>query len=154
VAVILFAMITATGAGSFLSDRIPATERTRWLAILPATAAVVIAAATLAMQPVISGTISHGLAVRCALTVLVVVPVSFTLGAFFPIGMRLVRHLTSDAEPWMWGVNGAFGVLASALAVVVSMLLGIRVTLLLGAAAYALLLIPCFALARAVRGAQ
>jgi hypothetical protein len=151
VAVILFGMITATGAGSFLSDRIPAEERPRWLLFLPAAAAIVIAAATLVMQPIIAGTIAQGLFVRCALTVLVVVPVSIGLGVFFPIGMRLVRRLASDGEPWMWGVNGAFGVLASALAVVVSMSLGIRATLLLGAGAYALLLIPCLALGRAVR---
>jgi len=80
--------------------------------------------------------------------------VSIALGAFFPIGMRLVRRLASDGEPWMWGVNGAFGVFASALAVVVSMSLGIRATLLFGSCAYALLLVPCFFLARAVRRAR
>jgi hypothetical protein len=154
VAVILFAMITATGAGSFVSDRIPAVERPRWLLFLPVTAAVVIAVATLVMQPIIGRTISQGLFVRCAITVVVVVPVATTLGAFFPIGMRLVRHLASDAEPWMWGVNGAFGVLAAALAVVVSMSLGIQATLLLGAGAYALLLIPCLALGWAARGSR
>lgn len=154
VAVILFGMITATGAGSLLSDRISAIEKPRWLAILPASAAIVIAAATPVMQPVMSGTIAQGLFVRCAVTVIAVAPVSILLGAFFPIGMRLVRHLASDAEPWMWGVNGAFGVLASALAVVLSMSLGIRATLLSGACAYALLLIPCLALARAARAAR
>jgi hypothetical protein len=154
VAVILFGMITATGAGSFLSDRIPADERPRWLLLLPAVASLVIAAATLVMQPIIAGTISQGLFVRCVLTVLVVVPVSIGLGVFFPIGMRLVRRLASDGEPWMWGVNGAFGVLAAALAVVVSMSLGIRATLLLGAGAYALLLIPCLAIGRAVRASR
>jgi hypothetical protein len=152
VAVILFAMITATGLGSYLSDRIAATERLRWLTILPTSAAFMIAAATLIMQPIIRATIAQGLFVRCVLTVLVVAPVSFALGVFFPIGMRLVRKLTSDAEPWMWGVNGAFGVLASAIAVVVSMTLGIQMTLFFGAISYALLLIPCFIIGRAVIG--
>jgi hypothetical protein len=42
----------------------------------------------------------------------------------------------SERRAWFWAVNGAFGVLASALSVALAMSLGLRATALLGAAAY------------------
>ncbi len=42
----------------------------------------------------------------------------------------------------MWGVNGACGVMASILAVMISMWLGIQANLLAAASLYGLLLIP------------
>jgi hypothetical protein len=42
----------------------------------------------------------------------------------------------------MWGLNGAFGVLGSLAAVVISMSLGIRACLLVGAPCYLLLSVP------------
>ena len=71
----------------------------------------------------------------------VIMPLGFLLGFAFPIGMRLVEAVDRQPTPWFWGVNGATGVLASVLGVVLSMSLGINVTLLISAACY-LLLIP------------
>ncbi|MCZ7583451.1 MAG: hypothetical protein M5R36_09025 [Deltaproteobacteria bacterium] len=51
--------------------------------------------------------------------------------------MRLVREGPYDPAPWLWGVNGAAGVVASALAVAVSIAFGIDTTMYLGAACYA-----------------
>jgi hypothetical protein len=44
-----------------------------------------------------------------------------------------------DLGPWMWGVNGACGVVASGLALTCSMVWGISTTLGVGAVCYALL---------------
>jgi hypothetical protein len=41
--------------------------------------------------------------------------------------------------PWLWGINGAFGVCASGLALATSMRWGIPTTLLLGAGCYLVL---------------
>ena len=82
------------------------------------------------------------------------VPLSLLLGTFFPLGMRLIAPLADTLTPWMWGVNGACGVLAGAVAVAVSMWLGIDMNLKLAAICYALLTLPALllrgALARAV----
>ena len=51
--------------------------------------------------------------------------------------------------PWLWGVNGAFGVCASGLALATSMVWGVSTTLLLGAACYLLLPLATMRLARA-----
>jgi len=142
VAVILFSMILAAGVGSLLSDRIPVESDRRWLVAIPLCIAAVIFAGTLCLQPIIDSTIERGLLVRCVVTVALVGTMALPLGFCFPIGLRLVRRLADDAMPWMWGVNGACGVLASVSAVWISMWVGIHANLFVAAILYALLAIP------------
>ena len=85
---------------------------------------------------------------RCALVVGFVGVASFPLGFCFPLGLRLVRRLSDDAAPWMWGVNGASGVLAAVTAVGLSMWSGIDTSLRVAALAYALLALPATHLGR------
>jgi hypothetical protein len=60
--------------------------------------------------------------------------------------MRLVEAVDKDPTPWFWGINGATGVLASVLGVIISMSAGINITLLISAACYLLLIPTSFAL--------
>ncbi len=129
VVVILFSMILATGIGSWLSDRLPLEARVGLVRALPLAIAAAIALATLAIQPLIEGTIGLSFAARALLTVLWVTPVALLLGFGFPTGMRLVRRLSPEALPWMWGVNGASSVFAAVLSVAVSMTWGIHANL-------------------------
>ena len=82
-------------------------------------------------------------------------PPALGMGLCFPVGLRLAERIQQGASPepvhlgpWLWGVNGAFGVCASGLALGVSMTLGITVTLFAGAACYFLLLGCTFRLGR------
>jgi hypothetical protein len=151
VAVTLFGMIAATGVGSFLSERVPIEARPRIAAWLALATGGAVAVATLALQPLIEATLHHGLLVRCLATLGLVLPVAILLGLFFPLGIRLLRRLGSRGEPWMWGVNGASGVLACVGSVILSIGAGIRTTLFAGALAYALLAVPALLLAGARR---
>jgi len=146
VAVILAAMILAAGAGSWLSDRIALGAR--FLAALPLAIAASLLAWTAALQPLIDATVHLGLAARIALVAAVVSAASLPLGACFPLGLRLVDAISDDAMPWMWGVNGALGVLASVTAVAISMWSGISTSLYVAALAYAALAVPAWALRR------
>jgi SAM-dependent methyltransferase len=139
VVVILFAMILATGLGSLLSERLAIEEEPRWLVRVPLAVALALGLFLLALQPVIDHTIRLPLAARCAVVVAMVGPVALLLGLCFPLGMRLVRRLSEEALPWMWGVNGASGVFAAVGAVAVSMWWGIHRNLLLALGAYATL---------------
>ena len=58
------------------------------------------------------------------------------MGFGFFTGMRLVDLINSRPLPWVWGVNGAAGVLASGVAVGCSVSTSINVTVRLGAVAY------------------
>jgi hypothetical protein len=90
---------------------------------------------------VFEATTSQALPVRIAISLAVVMPVGFLMGFAFPTGMTLVNRVDAEPTPWFWGINGATGVLASVIAVMVSMAFGINVTMLLAGVCY-LLLIP------------
>jgi hypothetical protein len=149
----LFAMILFAGIGSYLSDLLaPITARTERM--LPVAAAAAIAAVALIVQPVTEGTIQADLWFRIVVAVGLLAPVSTLLGFFFPTGLRLVAALAPSATPWMWGVNGACGVLGSIVAVGISIWVGIQANLVGAACLYALLALPLAVLQRAQTSAR
>jgi hypothetical protein len=154
IAVTLFSMILASGVGSFISDRLDLETSSRWLRILPLGIAALLLAGRFSVQALIDGTIHQGLLVRCAIAGGFIGVLALPLGTCFPVGLRLLRRISDDATPWMWGVNGAAGVLASVTAVAVSIWSGISTSLLLGTLAYALLALPAAALYRRGAGGE
>jgi len=141
VAVTLMSIILASGLGSLVSDRIAtdATSAFRWLNLL---AVVLVVFAAVASQAAIDMSISALLPYRVATVIAFTFPVAFVLGFFFPIGMRLLGEINPEAQSWMWGLNGALGVMGTLASVVIAMTLGIRACLLVGGACYLLLAIP------------
>ena len=150
-AIILFSMICFTGIGSFVSDRFP-IERNRWVLKLPLAIGAGVLVLIYAIQPIIDATIQFGLPVRSLVVIACSAPISVLLGFCFPVGMTLVGRLSPDATAWMWGVNGAAGVLASIVAVAISMWLGIHVNLLAAGLLYILLPVPAHLLERKAYG--
>ena len=142
VAVLLCSMILAAGAGSFLSDRIRVGMGSRWTVLVPAAIVLLLVLIYLASGPLITSTIEQNLLVRCLIVVLLVSLAALPMGMCFPLGLRLFREYSSECLPWMWGVNGATGVLASAAAVAISMWAGINTSLLVAIFCYALLALP------------
>jgi hypothetical protein len=76
----------------------------------------------------------------------VLAPAGFLLGFGFPTGMRRVSAIDPRPLPWFWGINGAGGVMAASVAVLVSIALSIDLSLQIGAACYLLLLGPALLL--------
>jgi hypothetical protein len=76
---------------------------------------------------------------RAAVCFAVVVPCGLLMGFMFPTGMRLMDRLEPRLAPWLWAVNGAAGVLASSLAVLISIQTSLNVDLWIAAGAYAIL---------------
>jgi hypothetical protein len=58
------------------------------------------------------------------------------MGMAFPAGMRQAQRTGGAPAAWYWGINGAFSVISSVLAVVVAVFWGVTVTLLVGLSAY------------------
>jgi hypothetical protein len=146
IAIILFSMILFAGIGSSVSDRIPVERAPVWLVIVPLAIAVTLVAATASIQPIIDRTIRYDLPVRGLIVVATTAPLALLLGCCFPIGLRLTGRISPEATAWMWGVNGASGVLASVAAVAVSMWAGIDVSLCVAAVLYAALVVSARAL--------
>jgi len=150
-AIILFSMICFTGVGSFVSDRFP-IDRNRWVLKLPLAIGAAVLVLIYTIQPIMDATIQFGLPARSLVVIACSAPISVLLGFCFPVGMVLVGRLSPDATAWMWGVNGAAGVLASIVAVAISMWLGIHVNLAAAALLYMLLPLPAHMLERKAFG--
>jgi hypothetical protein len=63
------------------------------------------------------------------------------MGMAFPVGMKHARRHEGAPAAWYWGINGAFSVISSVLAVVVAVFWGITATLLVGVTAYVVALL-------------
>jgi hypothetical protein len=138
--VCLFSLILATGMGSLTSERLKLDGRVKLL--LWGGAVVVYLVLLERLLPVVlESTMDRDRLARAAISLIAIMPLGFLLGFAFPTGMRLVEAQDRRPTPWFWGVNGATGVLASVLGLMLSMSFGISATMFIAAACY-LLLIP------------
>jgi len=138
-AVLLAGIIFFTGIGSMSSSRVP-VERALVARMFPLVPALLVLVASLVLNPAMHATGSSGIATRVLVSLALIGPPALGLGLAFPLGLRLVTRLRgehrADLGPWLWGINGAFGVCASGLALGCSMAFGVSTTLILGALAY------------------
>jgi predicted membrane-bound spermidine synthase len=138
--VLLSTLILSTGLGSFLSEKLPLHSKARLISWGVAIGAYAFSLPFL-LGPMFAAVSAAELGTRIALCVAFIAPAGILLGFGFPTGMRLVSAIDPKPTPWFWGINGAAGVLASIVAVAVSLAFGIGATLVLGALCY-LSLIP------------
>lgn len=143
--VCLFSLILSTGLGSMASDWLNLNSKTKLL-VWGTLAAAYLAAMALTLPSVFHATTDRERLVRIGVSVVAIMPLGFLLGFAFPTGMRLVNAIDSQPTPWFWGINGATGVLASVLGVILSLTFGINVTMTIAAACYLLVIPTSFAL--------
>jgi hypothetical protein len=133
-AIVLFSMLLFTGIGSFASERVPIRPGGLFR-LVPVAIAAALVLTELTIGGVLARTSAESLPVRTLVVLLFAAPLAVLLGMCFPFGVRLVRQ-TPGLAAWAWGVNGAFGVLASIIAVAVSIWIGIDANFWLAAAFY------------------
>ena len=120
--VTLFGLLTATGLGSVLGQRLPLLASRGLAAALLACG---LGSATLPLAPgLLEWCQGWSMMGRIAASLLVVVPTGMLLGLPFPAALASAKVSREDAIPWMWAVNGAAGVLGSLAAVVCAMAIG------------------------------
>jgi hypothetical protein len=109
-ALVLTGMLVFSGLGSLLAGRAEAfARRSVGLAAL-----VVVAwcgAMVAGLTPALLASLGWPIALRIALVLLLIAPVSVALGTFFPLG--LAQAGPTGFLPWAWGLNGAFSVVAT-----------------------------------------
>jgi hypothetical protein len=136
--IVLFSLILSTGAGSLLSDRFPLATRPQFIAWGLATAAYLFLI-PFWLPDVLHNCETGQLLLRASVCVGAISPGGLLMGYGFPTGMRLVTAVDRAPAPWFWGINGATGVLASSLAIAISLAFGIYATMTISALCYALL---------------
>jgi hypothetical protein len=133
--VVLFGLIISTGIGSLVSERYPLFSRARLVAWSAAISCY------LALLPWMGAALFErfdhvNVSLRQALCVALIFPAGFLMGFGFPTGLSLARRADGGLGPWLWGINGAAGVLASGIAVLLSIQLGIDIVFYIAAACY------------------
>jgi hypothetical protein len=138
--VCLFSLILSSGLGSLAAGAVPLDNG--WRIVVWGGALVsYLVLCQWGLNHLFAATTAQALPVRILLSLMVVMPAGFLMGFAFPTGMLLVDKVDREPTPWFWGINGATGVLASVLAVVIGMSFGINVTMFLAGLCY-LALIP------------
>jgi len=138
--VCLFSLILSSGLGSLASGGFP-LDSGRRLVLWGAAICGYLLLAQWRLTHVFAATTAQPLPVRILISLAIVMPGGFLMGFAFPTGMSLVEKIDGEPTPWFWGINGATSVLASVLAVMVSMAFGINKTMALAGLCY-LALIP------------
>ena len=138
--ILLFSMILSTGLGSLLSEKLPLSKKSL-VYLYPLVAVAVILILRFALSTIISDTITSHIGFKIFVSIIIVFPVGLILGIYFPAGMRLVKNRFTQETPWFWALNGIFGVLSSALAIFISIYIGISVNFYIASVCYALLIL-------------
>jgi hypothetical protein len=127
--VVIGALLLGAGCGALASARTGLRRwRTLWL-VVP----VVLGVCNAGMPRLFDAALGWPEAARIALTVLMLLPVGFLLGHFFPLGML---RFGDDNKAWYWALNGACGVLASVCSLALAMALGFGAVAWVGVACY------------------
>lgn len=134
--VIVFSMLISSGLGSFFSRRlIPGTDHRRLNFLLIAVAALVSILAFVA-APISELGVGWPLPLKMAITACLIAPAGFLMGMPFPTGLTHLEVRFPQAIRWAWALNAAASVLGSASAIVLAVYIGLRATVLVGAALY------------------
>jgi hypothetical protein len=145
--VCLFSLIIASGSGSLTSERLKLDAPGKLVGWGGVVVVYLIALAQF-LPALLESTTDRDRMFRIGISLLAIMPLGFLLGFAFPTGMRLVENIDRRPTPWFWGINGAAGVLASVLGLMLNMSLGIHFTLLVSAGCYLFLILASIALLR------
>jgi spermidine synthase len=149
-AVVLFALLLFSGAGSLLSSRFSSDARQALIRVL--VAIMLLAIVYLFLVPVvIDAFLATSIYVRIFVTVAFLAPIGLVLGMAYPLGITVLRGFSDTLVPWAWGLNGALSVVASVLAIVIGSRFGFSVAFLTGIAAYGVALVVMATTPRLVR---
>ena len=131
--VVLTGLIFFAGLGSLASDRLALTNRM----LPPAAAALILILLSGLLLPIAHGVAGENLPSRIAIALTLVALPGFAMGACFPIGLRWLRSMNRDAIlPWMWALNGGASVVATFVALLLSMQLSIGASIAFGGICY------------------
>jgi hypothetical protein len=134
--VIVFSMLVWSGLGSFYSRRlIRGAHRERLIiTLLGITAAVSVIA--FVASPISEFGVGWPLEAKIVVTVCLIAPAAFLMGIPFPTGLTWLEIRFPQAVRWAWALNAAASVLGSAAAIFLAIHIGLRATVLVGAALY------------------
>jgi len=129
--VVIGSLLLGAGVGALRSARTGLVRWRRWWLLAP----VLLALLNVGMPSLFAAALGLPTALRITITVLLLLPVGFLLGHFFPLGML---RFGDERKAWFWALNGASGVFASVCSLGFAMAFGFTAVAWVGVACYVL----------------
>lgn len=139
-AVVLSAMLIFSGLGSFYAGKFTHEPR-RGVKLSVCVIIVMLTFYFIFLHAVLSFFIGASLFIKSIVILALVAPLSFVMGFPFSLGLSILKGERQSFVPWAWSINGAFSVIATPLANLVSVSYGYTTVLLLSAVLYAFVLL-------------
>jgi hypothetical protein len=117
--VVLSGMLVFSGLGSWFSSRF-ADRAKKGILLAVCLIAVSVAAYILFLFPLIQVLNGLPFALKALVVLLVIAPVSFALGMPYPLGLSTLGEHTGALLPWAYAINGAFSVISTPVASMIS----------------------------------
>ncbi len=150
ISVVLLGFLLSSGLGSMASDKLFRSGRASFGRALLALA-FMLALYNLLLPGVFhSAAIAWPVAAKVLVALALIFPLAFTMGLFFPQGIRLVARAAPELTPWAWGANSAASILGSIFSLIFAIHFGFTATALAAAAIY---LVFCYPASLALRRA-
>jgi hypothetical protein len=128
-AVVLFALLIASGLGSVASRRVS------WLSGA-ITLTILIALYPALMRALTNTILLAPLEVRVIAGALALFPLGFLMGTMFPKGIAYLEARAPALIPWAWGINGATSVISAIGSALLALTFGFAFVVACGAACY------------------
>ena len=136
-AFVITGMLIFSGVGSWLSEK--HMENTAAGLKMPVTIIVVMLVFYIFGLPgIVDRAIDLSFALKGVMIIVLIAPVSFAMGYFFPLGIHSVSKSALFLIPWAWAVNGAFSVISTPLANLLALRYGYTLVFAASAALYLL----------------
>ena len=130
----LFSFLISSGVGSYYLGKIEEKQKLFFTFIAFLFLSIVLLIVT-------GGLLAHfskyTILIRILLSILLIIPLGFFMGAFLPQGIRLLNK-NKGPVALFWGLNGAMSVIGSILAMLSQIMYGIKATFLIGIIFYAI----------------
>jgi spermidine synthase len=133
--VVIFSLLVSSGVGSALSRRVLGKDEGRLIKALGCVALLAVVLA-LAVSSFLSQMVGLPLALKMAITTLMIAPLGFMMGMPFPTALERLEEWHAPSVRWAWSLNAASSVLGSVGALVCSIYLGLIQTLIIGGMFY------------------
>jgi hypothetical protein len=135
-ALVLGVMLMASGVGSFCTSWFEAKPRRglliAWAVILSWSVIV-----WLFLDGIFAALMGWPFVAKVLIVILVIVPIALALGFPFSLGLISLRPYPAFI-PWAWSLNGAFSVIATPLANLLALTIGLKMLVVLGCLLYTL----------------
>ncbi|PIP73333.1 MAG: hypothetical protein COW88_02340 [Candidatus Lloydbacteria bacterium CG22_combo_CG10-13_8_21_14_all_47_15] len=144
--VVLTSILIFGSLGSISTLRLRTSNFFRTVAIINAIIVALFLALIPVQQFILESLLSAGLTQRLILVIVLIAPLSFTMGMLFPFGLKTIGKISEDLVPWMWGLNGLAAVLGGIIAQIISIHYGYTVLVLSVALSYGAVVLGAFLL--------